>query len=187
MKGLDLIIKISLYTALLLGVLVAILNYRNSWSELHYTVYDPLLNLILLSIVTTFLSASATVKDRFEELTALYIFGERISYRLEHGLRWTALLFAGVLIFGVNNRAEILEITIRDLHFIFTGLAIVSGYITMLLYAESAKHRTISYILTGFGLVGFLMGFMLHLYSVSWAEVFASLPMALFIYYIAKK
>lgn len=185
MKGLDLIIKILLYIALILGVLMAVLNYKNSWSQLHFTAYDPLLNATLLSIVLTFYSASTKVKDRYKEITAIYFLKHRISYRLEHALRVTAFLFAGVLVFGVNNPSDLLGVTVHDLHFVFTGLAIVSGYLTLILHAETKKDRICSGILTAFGLTGFALGFLFNLYSVSWAEVLAALPMAVFIYKIS--
>jgi hypothetical protein len=187
MKGLDLIIKICVYVALALGVLMSILNFADSWSEHHYTAYDPLLYTLLLSIVITFLSASSSAKDKFKELTAVYLFGNRISYRLEHALRITAFLFCGVIIFGVNNTESIFGVTIQTLHLVFTGLAIVSGYVTMLLYAESQKARLASYIGLGFGLVGFMLGFAFNVYSVSWAETLASIPLAVLIFYINKK
>ena len=184
MKGLDLIIKIGVYTVLVLGVVMAILNYADSWSGHHYTPYDPLLYTVLLSIVITFFSSSTNAKNRFKELTAFYLFKRRISYRLEHALRLTAFLFCGVIVFGVNNTLPILGIKIQMLHLIFTGSAILSGYVTMLLYPETKKGRMLSYTGVSIGLVGFMLGFAFNVYSVSWAEVIASLPMAILIYFI---
>jgi len=174
MKGLKLNINICLATAILLGVIMALLNIHGSWSQHHLTAYDPFLYATLCCIAFSFLMASFAHAEKFKILTK--VFG--ITYRLEHCFRLTAYFFAGVIVFGVNSALLIIE----NLHFIFTGLGILSGYIGLLLYSKTKKERLWSYIAVVIGIGGFIVGFVLKLYSTSWAEVIAAIPLAFWMY-----
>lgn len=174
MKGLKLNINICLVIALILGIVMAILNLYGSWSQHHLTAYDPFLYATLVCISFSFLMASAIHDDKYKVLTK--VFG--ISYRLEHCFRLTAYFFAGVIVFGVNSPVEFIE----TLHFVFTGLGIVSGYIGFIFYSKTKKERIWSYIGTLIGIGGFVAGFLFKLYSTSWAEVIAAIPLAIWMY-----
>jgi hypothetical protein len=95
--------------------------------------------------------------------------------------------FCGVLIFGVNNEASIFGVSIYILHLVFTGIAIIFGNFLILFYAKTPRNRTLSYYKVGFSLIGFALGFIFGLYSTTWAEVFAALPIAHTAYLINKK
>jgi hypothetical protein len=170
MKGLKLNIKICIITALVLGILMAVLNIYQSWSQHHLSDLEPLLYIVLLCISFSYLMASFEHKNELKEITK--VFG--MSFRLEHAFRLNAYLFAGVIIFGVNSSIAWVEIA----HFIFTGLSIILGYLTMLTYSSSKRY----YLHTAIGLGGFILGFIFGLYSTSWAEVIAAIPLALFLY-----
>ena len=176
MKGLDLIIRILIPLALALFVIAGVLNKADSLSGLHLTVYDYLLYTCLQAIVLALWSAASSVKDKRKELTK--IFG--MSYKLEHALRLTAFLFSGVIILGVNNEPTYI------LHLIFTALAILSGYVIVLLYPDTKLGRTWSYIGVGFGAITFGLGFFANYYSVTWAEFFLAIPIAIILYFIIK-
>lgn len=170
MKGLKLNINICIITALTLGVLMAILNIYQSWSQHHLSTLEPLLYVVLLCISFAYLMASFAHLDKLKEITKIL----GMSFRLEHAFRLNAYLFAGVIIFGVNSSVKWIEIS----HFVFTGLSIVLGYLTMLTYSSSKRY----YIHTAIGLGGFILGFIFGLYSTSWAEVIAALPLSIFLY-----
>ena len=174
MKGLKLNINICIGLALVLGVIMAILNLYGSWSQHHLTVFDPFLYATLCSISFSFVMASFAHKHKYRVLTKFF----NIEYRLEHCFRLTAYLFAGVIVFGVNSPIKFIEL----LHFIFTGLGIVSGYIGLLFYYKNKKGRLFSYFLTLIGVGGFVLGFIFKLYSTSWAEVIAAAPLAVWMY-----
>ena len=176
MKGIDLIIRILIPTALALFVIAGVLNKADSLSGLHLTLYDFLLLACLQSIVLALWSAASNVKDKRKELTKLF----GMSYKLEHALRLTAFLFSGVIILGVNNEPTYI------LHLIFTALAIISGYVIVLLYPDTKLGRVWSYIGVGFGAVTFGLGFFGNYYSVTWAEFFVAIPIAIILYFIIK-
>ena len=183
MKGSKLLITIGSFSAVIIGIVSAILDKENSWSQLHNTDYDPLLYFILGSIMITFLLSYSFHPHREKEITAITWLPKRVSIKLKNGLITTAFLFFGVMIFGVNHKNNI----ISDLHLIFTGLAILSGYITMLTYPTTKNGHLLANIGGLFGLIGFSLGFNFHLYSVSWSEVMAAIPLGVFIYITIRK
>lgn len=184
MKGSKLIATVLKYFVICLGVLLAIFNYYNSWSDHVVDArYRPLLNAILYSTSLVFIISSLIVKEKKKVLTK--VFGKE--FRLEHGLRISGALFACILFFELNNFTEVaFGIRYNELHYVFTALAIISGYITMLFYADTIKHRRYSYICLGFGAITFASG-LLGFYSVSWAEVLVAIPLLLFLTYIMRK
>ena len=177
MKGSRLIVLVSLIVAVSTGVLVAIMNKKPSWSQQHNTDYDFLLYLTLGSILITFIKASDNHPQREREITSINWLPKRLSIKLKHGFFITALMFLGIITFGVNHRLE----WVVNLHLMFTGLAILTGYLTMLTYPEGNNHKW-SNIGAAIGLTGFILGFVFNLYSVSWAEVIISIPLAIFIF-----
>ena len=178
MKGSRLIVLISLIVAVSTGVFVAIMNKQPSWSQQHNTDYDFLLYLTLGSILITFIKASDNHPQRDREITSINWLPKRLSIKLKHGFFTTALMFLGVITFGVNHRFE----WVVNLHLIFTGLAIVTGYISLLTYPETSKGHKLANIGSAIGLTGFILGFVFNFYSVSWAEVIVSIPLAIFIF-----
>ena len=172
-KGLKLNIKICIITALAIGIFMAILNLYQSWSQHHLSDLEPFLYVVLLCISFTYLMASFAHPDKLREITKI----GNMSFRLEHAFRINAYLFAGIIIFGVNSSIRWVETA----HLIFTGLSILLGYITMMIYVETEKAKAWTYWGISFGLGGFMLGFFFGFYSISWAEVLASIPLAIFL------
>ena len=180
MKGLNLTISILIPTTLVLFIVAGVLNAADSLSGLHLTQYDIILLSCIFGISKTLFDTANVALDRDKELTKVFV----ISYKLKHALRWSGWLFAGVLIFGVNSDVNFFGVSVYALHLIFTALAIINSYIIVLLYPDEKKERHISYVQTAFGAIGFGLGFFLNLYSVTWAEFLAAVPIAYTIYKI---
>ena len=51
----------------------------------------------------------------------------------------------------------------------------------MMIYVETEEAKAWTYWGVSFGLGGFMLGFFFDFYSVSWAEVLASIPLAIFL------
>ena len=181
MKGAELHIKASIITALVLGSVIAVFQLAESWSQLHLTVFDALLYATLFFIIVAFFKSASHHPEKKKEITKL--FWKRISFRLEHAFNCLGYLFGGVLILGVNSEIPFVEYG----HLIFTGSAIVLGYITILIYPETNIGKAWSYWATAFGLGGFVLGFFFSLYSIAWAEVCAAIPLAIFLILTMKK
>ena len=179
MKGLKLIAIVLIFVTVIVGVYLAIFSPEHSWSQNHKTDNDLFLYAVLVSVYTTFLIASFVHYEKKKEITK--IFG--ISYRLEHAFRWTALFFGLVIILGVNSGIK----EVAFAHLIVTGLAILTGYTTILLDADGNQQKSKSYYLTGIGIGGFLLGFVFNLYSTSWAEVISALPLGYYMFFELKK
>jgi len=174
MKGSRLIVLVSLIVAVSTGTFLAILNKYGSWSDHQLTELNPLLSIILAAIQWTFLLSYSDHPKKEREITKVF----KKSVRLKHGLIITAFFFLCVLVLGLNEPSE----TIQKLHLVATGLAITTGYITLLTYPETPKGHKYANIGAAIGLTGFILGFVLNLYSVSWAEVIVSIPLAIFIF-----
>jgi len=173
MNGLKLNIIICITTALAIGFLMAILNLYQSWSQHHLSNVEPFLYVVLLCISFTYLMASFAHPDKFREITKI----GKMSFRLEHAFRINAYLFAGIIIFGVNSFVG----WISAFHYVFTAASILLGYITMMIYVETEEAKAWTYWGACFGLGGFMLGFFFGFYSISWAEVLASIPLAIFL------
>ena len=193
MKGLDLIIRIFKVFIVSIGVALAVLDYYNSWSD-HVVDdrYRPVLNLILIMISLVFLFTSIKAVEKDKVLTKVFY----IPLRLGWALRVTGFLFICIIIFELNNKTVLLNLSLNDkisivityhvLHYVFTALSIISGYLTMLFYFDTKKERLWSYIGVTFGAILFSLGFAFHLYSVSWSEVLVSIPLLFWIRYLLK-
>lgn len=180
MKGLRLNVFIQIYIAIGIGVLMAGLKIAESWSQHHDTDYDSLLYATLLAISFAFLIASFGHPEHKKEITKARLIGD---YRLEHCFRYTAYFFGGVIVFGVNSNVWWVE----SLHLLFTGLAIASGYIGLILYPTTRKGHIWSWVGFAFGVGGFLLGFLFHFWSIAWGEVLAAIPLAVWMIKTYKK
>jgi len=167
MKGAKLYAAILTPLALVLGIIMAIYGWNESWSQNHLSNYDPFLYMTLFCIATVFMIASYNHPDKTR-----MIFNIGKNVRLEHILRLTSMLFGGVICFGVNSPLWIVE----TLHLVFTGLAIASGYAMIITYAETKKGKTYAVIGSILGVLGFLGAFVFHWYSIALGEVFATIP-----------
>lgn len=177
MKGAKLYAAIFTPVALALGTVMAIKNWAESWSQNHSGEYDWMLNGTLICIILTFWSVRFAHPEKNREITK--IFGK--SYKLKHAATLTALLFCGVLMFGVNNHTELIfGITVSDLHIFFTASAIASGYMMIMTYPQSKRGHTWALIALIIGVGGFVLGYVFKLYSISWGEVWAASPIAAF-------
>ena len=178
MKGAKLNVRILSIVALLLGTLMAVLNLYPSWSQTAGTIHDPLLYATLVSIFGIFMISSLTLWQSEVEITKILW----IRLGLGQAFRLIAYLFAGVIIFSVNNEYWLVEY----LHLIFTGSAILFGYIAMITYPKFKREKLLALVGSLFGVTGFLLGFVFDTYSVAWAEVIAATPLAIWVNYLWK-
>ncbi len=171
-------IKVFSTVAIVMGLVMAILGMYESWSQHAGTVHDPMLYATLFCISSAFLVSNSNHPFKEREITK--IFG--ISYKLKHAHMAIALFFGGVIVFSVNNSIWWVE----TLHLLFTGLAIGTGYITLLIYPETKKGHT--WALVGFiiGVSGFLLAYLFHIYSIAWGEVIAAFPLIVWMYITLK-
>lgn len=174
MKGAILQIRILSILALCIGVLMAILNIYPSWSQTAGTIHDPLLYATLFCISSLFMISSYNSDNKDKIITKIWLIG---TLRLGQLYRLVSYMFGGVIVFSVNNEFWLIEY----LHLIFTGLAIFWGYIGLLTYPETKLGHTWAAIGFIVGIGGFLCGFVLHLYSIAWAEVIAAIPLAVWL------
>lgn len=174
MKGAILQVRILTGIALGLGILMAILNLYPSWSQTAGTVHDPLLYATLFCISSVFMIASYNSANINRTITKIWLIN---TLTLGQLYRIVSYMFGGVIAFSVNNNFWLIEY----LHLIFTGLAILWGYIGLLTYPETTKGKL--WALNGFivGVGGFLMGFVFNIYSTAWAEVIAAIPLAIWV------
>jgi len=173
------------------AIIMAVLAVYESWSQHHLTSLDPLLYACMGLIVLTYAFASAEHPD--VKLIVGFLFGAEV--RMEHLFRINAYLFLGVLIFGANNP----ETWIQFLHFFFTIAAIAQGYFTMWLWAnkilnleagkiDSDDWSWVSVVLgTEMGIAALVIGFTTDIITLSWGEVGAAIPLAIFMFITVKK
>lgn len=171
MKGLKLNIRIGIIVAFTIGLAMALLNLYPSWSQYAGNVQDPMLYATLFTIANVFMMSS------FGDTKHIFQIG-KMDVRFEHLSRIIAYMFAGVIVFSVNSESDL----VYTLHLIFTALSIGTGYLLLLFYYDDQRGRTLAIAGTAFGIVGFLIGFIFGLYSIAWAEVIASIPLAIFLW-----
>lgn len=198
MKGIPLNTRITTSLAMLCAIIMAVLAVYESWSQHHLTSLDPLFYACMGLIVLTYAFASAEHPD--VKLIVGSFSGAEV--RIEHLFRINAYLFLGVLIFGVNNS----ETWIQFLHFFFTIASIAQGYVTMWLWASAKTptyfvandvkwnntnkwelYRDNLILATAFGVASLVTGFTTNIISLSWGEVGAALPLAIFMFTTVKK
>lgn len=171
MKGLALNIRIGIVIAFTIGITMAILSIYPSWSQYAGNVQDPLLYTTLFAIAMVYMMSSFTNNKHIIQIAM-------IDVRFEHLARVISYSFGGVIVFSVNSESEF----IYTLHIIFTAIAIGAGYFLLLFYYDNTKQRTLSILGGIVGICGFLIGFLFNIYSVAWAEVIASVPLAIFLW-----
>lgn len=174
MKGAKLNIRILTGIAVALGLLMAILNIYPSWSQFAGTAEDPLLYSALFCISSIFMISSFSSENRDREITKIWLIN---SLSLGQCYRLVAYLFGGVITFSVNSQESIVEIA----HLVFTGAAILFGYVALMTYPETKKGHLWALIGTIFGVGGFLLAFLFNVYSTAWGEVLAAIPLAAFV------
>lgn len=173
MKGITLNIKICAISALTIGLIMAILNLYESWSQHAGTIHDPMLYVTLFLISLCFIMTSFQHPKKDRVLMTI----KQMDIRTEHFLRITSYLFGGVIVFSVNSESN----AVSSLHLLFTGLAILSGYIVMITYPKTKKGYAWAIAGFVFGAVGFLSAYLFHAYSIAWGEVLAAFPLCVWI------
>jgi len=173
----DIIVKIFLVSAIVAGVVAAILNKAKSWSQLDQTDYNPLLNFILGCIFATYLLSFAFHPLKEKEITVIKFFKWRIPFILKWVFFVNAFFYLMVLTFGVNHSSELFQ----ALHIGFTGAAILTGFLPMLTLPETKKGHLIANTGIVLGVVGFLLGFAFNLYSTSWSESIVAVILGIFL------
>ena len=159
--------KIATSIALILAVIMTALANAPSWSQLHTTMYEPLLYATLLFIMIAFIIKS------FVGFNKAYKVYKNITVSDLDLV--TALLFGGVLVFGVNSEVLFIEKS----HLVFTGLAIAVAYLNLVLQAQSKVMKISAISALGLVLVTFPIGLLTDLYDTGTAELIASIPLAI--------
>ena len=173
MKNAKLNVYILTGITLVLGLLMAILNLSPSWSQSAGKPHDFLLYGCLFCISSALMIASFAHPEKDKEISKFPVMGQ---IRLSHSFRLTAYLFGGVIMCSVNSELWLIE----TLHLVFTGLAILSGYVGLVLYPETNKGHNWALVGLVFGVGGFLIGYLFNAYSIACGEVLASIPLAVF-------
>ena len=174
MKGARLIIMILIALAIILGTVMVILNLYPSWSQYARSLEEPLLFATLSCISSIFLIRSFTFKERYYILFKFL----RIAIRVEHLNRITGFLFIGILLTPVTHPNGLIE----TLHFIFTGLAIVTALLDVIFYNK----KEWAYFISALATIGFLLAFIFNLYSIGLGELIVALAIAYNVWYHRK-
>lgn len=138
--------KIYATTAYILAFLMTVLNYAPSFSQLADTMHEYLLYGFLGSVVMAFMKRN----ELFDEATAF--------------------MFIMVGVFSVNSTSSTIEI----LHLIFTGLAIITAYISLIVNQTDKIMKISSYASFGVGALLFSFGYFFNWYSVAVSELLVS-------------
>ena len=141
--------KLYAIIAFVLGFIMAVLAFNPSWSQYADTSNEYLLYLCLGAIVMAFMKRG----QKFDEITAV--------------------MFIMVGVFSVNSENKTIEI----LHLIFTGLAIISAYVSLIANQTDPMMIKSSYVALGTALVLFLGGYFFSWYAVAIAELLVSVPL----------
>lgn len=136
-----------------------------SWSETVYTLVSPLLYVTLISVFGAFLLRAET-HPRGNEWN--------IWYRNRQWNRITAYLFFGIAVTPVTHESAVIE----ALHLLFTGLGIVSGYVSMIGFQRTKPGMAVTILGTVIGGGGFLVGFLTNQYTIAVGELIAAVPLA---------
>jgi hypothetical protein len=140
--------------AFILGFIMTVLAFNPSWSQYADTFNEYLLYMCLGAIIMAFMKRL----NKYDEVTAV--------------------MFIMVGAFSVNSTVKWVEIA----HLIFTGLAIVSAYISLIANQTDKMMRLSSYIALGMATVLFLGGYFFSWYAVAVAELIVSVPLLINFY-----
>lgn len=152
--------------------------FAPSWSQNHLMATDALLNLVLTSIFGTYLTRALVHPEA--KTNMLRIFDWSINLRTLSIV--TAMLFFGVLLFGVNSPVKWISFT----HYIVTGLGTLFAYLEMYNYAKSKLQKGISIvsIIVGGGL--FVWSLLDNVITVAQGEAFAAAPLIVHVWATSK-
>ncbi len=162
--------KITTSIALILAVIMTVLAKAESYSQLHLSYNEPLLYGFLFFIILAFVSRSYIAINK--EYTIWK------SLKVKHLDFITALLFGGVLIFGVNSEVLFVE----QSHLIFTGLAIAVAYLNLVLQQTDDMMKLSAHVAFGLVLISFPIGLLTDLYDTGTAELIASIPLSIHLF-----
>ena len=164
MKGAKLHINVLIPLVLVVGIIAAVIGLL-SWSQGADTEFEPLLYCILFAIGYAFTHSYSVHPDKERRITKGW------DIKLKHSHITIAYAFAFVGIFSIWSY--------DTLHLVSTGFAIGAGYFALITYPETKTGHIWAWIGSIIGIGGFLMGFILHLWSVAWGEVIAAFPLAI--------
>ena len=159
--------KLATSIALILAVIMTVLANAPSWSQLHKTMYEPLLYAMLLSIMIAYIFKA------FTGINKTYKVYKKLT--VSHLDLATALLFGGVLVFGVNSEVLLIEKS----HLVFTGLAIAVAYLNLVLQAQTKVMKISALCALGLVLVTFPIGLLTDKYDTGTAELIAAIPLGI--------
>ena len=178
MSGSKLITVILTALALILTAILVIVNVTPSWSQYALTAFVPAFNVAISSMSTIFFLRDKDHIARRHVLLSPF----NVDIRISQLSRFTGFMFLGILATPVTY-AEMFPTAdlggvIKFLHFAFTFLAIGSAYLQFIYYNKNIS----TYIYSGIGVLGFVIGFFTDLYTIGVGEMFAAIPIAYFIF-----
>ncbi len=179
MKGERLIISILIKLVLGLTITMVALNLYPSWSQYARSAEEPLL-LATLSFISTVFFIRASWHP--EQNRKMFNIG-KMDVRMEHINRYAGFLFVGILCTPVTHPAWY----IQTAHLAFTALAIGVAHSELWFYWPKGKKRNIAISVSLLGIVGFMAGFVLKLYSTGMGELLAALPIIIHVLLTNKK
>lgn len=166
--------------AFLMALMITALGLYYSWSQTQGHDEDPYLYATLVPILLCFWQAGDG--HSYRERKMFWII------KFKHMMYATAIFFGGVISFGVNNHSSIIGgLTVSHLHLVFTGLAIVTPYVAILLASKGMQFKgAVMSTIVGLGL--FALGYIGGFYSTSVGELNAAAPLVVnLVFTYAKK
>jgi len=200
MKGVQLWTKILAGLIIILTSTMVLMNYAPSWSQYALGIFSFFLTITLWSISIIYRDRSWNHPKRnmvMFELRKYLFFGKKQEIRQEHWDRQTSLLFACVMFTPVtlitlaeSNGIEITWwiSTIVFMHYVFTGVAILSSYIGIFFGNKNGSILWFKYLIGMIlAIVLFALSFIIDLYTTGMGEIFAMLPPLVYILTTNKK
>ena len=140
-----------------------------SWSQNHTFRFDFLLNGALACIFSIFVIRSFTHPNKDDKVIWII--------RRRHGCRIVAVLFFGVLVFGVNSELH----WVRTLHMVFTASAILAVYLLMILVQKRTVERIAAILGAILGIGWFVVSVYNDMMNIADGEAIAALPIMFWI------
>lgn len=156
--------------AFFMCVLITSLELYYSWSQTAGNNEDPYLYATLFPIALCFWQAGDGHSFRNRKILG--------GIKFRHFMYATAIFFGGVIAFSVNNHSLVIwGLTVSDLHLVFTGLAIVTPYVGVLLANKAGQELKAAILSAVVGLGLFALGYIFNFYSTSVGELNAATPL----------
>ena len=188
MKGARLNILVLIAMTLIGTLILVIASGEPSWSQTALTAYIPIFNIAIMAIIISFFFRDANHTVRNFVLFRI----RKMEVRRKHLSRFTGYSIMGVLATPVTydqvfTQADNIWATIIvNLHYIFTGIGILSAFVQFYFYHKKIAGLSLSMTKVWFtiivGLVGFALGFFSSVYTTGVGELIAAVCVAHFVF-----